>query len=126
MGLFKSKEEKARLSNIKGLIALAMADGRIHQNEIQGIAAIASRDNVDTKEVEKIIEGKDKVKFEVPETPELKERSLIDLVTLMMIDGVITEEELVLCKAVAEEYGYRPEVVDDMVISILKQLQEGN
>ena len=123
MYLFKSKEEKARLSNIKNLIALAMADGKVERSELAAIAAVAERDNIDEKEIKKILEGKDKVKFVVPETNSEKIRFLQDMVALMMIDGNIDDNEFALCKLVAIDFGYRHEVIDAMILDIIASLK---
>lgn len=126
MYLFKSKEKKARLSNIKNLIALAMADGKVERSELAAIAAVAERDNIDEKEIKKILEGKDKVKFVVPETNSEKIRFLQDMVALMMIDGNIDDNEFALCKLVAIDFGYRHEVIDAMILDIIASLKSEN
>ena len=84
MGLFKSKEEKARLSNMKNIIAVSMADGTLGEDELTIIALAAARDNISEKEVEKMLKGKDRIKLTVPETDELKMRFLTDMVILMI------------------------------------------
>ena len=126
MGLFKSKEEKERLSRVKNLLMVALADGKLDEKECAAIATIASRANVSMKEVEKMLEGKDKVAFIVPQSDEDKAKHLEDLCVMMMIDGEITESELDLCRAVAKGYGYRPEVIDKLVLAIIESLKKGS
>ena len=123
MGLFKSKEEKARLSNVANLIALSMADGKVQESELAAIAIIATRDGISDKEIKKMIEGKNHVKFTVPKDDATKLRYLKDLVSLMMIDGNIDENELMFCKLVAEGYGFRHEVIDALILSIIDTLK---
>lgn len=123
MGLFKSKEEKARLSNIKNMISVLMADGDIGEDEISIIAVAAARDDISEKDVEKMLKGKDRIKFTVPETDELKMRFLTDMVALMLVDGSISDGELSMCKIVASKYGYSPDVVDDLVESIVEDMK---
>ena len=126
MNLFRSQEEKARLSHVKTLLAVALADGKLEKNEIAAIATVAARENVDVKEVEKMLEGKDSVKFTVPKTDEEKIQQLKDMVTLMMIDGNINEREVALCKAVAAEFGYREEIIEAMVMSIIEEIKKNS
>ena len=66
MGLFKSKEEKARLSNLKNIISVSMADGELGEDELTIIALAAARDNISERDVEKMLKGKDRIKFTVP------------------------------------------------------------
>lgn len=126
MGLFTSRAEKERLSHVKTMLALALADGKLEENEIAAIATVASRENVDVKEVEKMLEGKDSVTFTIPKSDEEKAQQIKDLVVLMMIDGTINEKELALCRAVAENYGYRPEVVDALVMSFVEEIKKNS
>ena len=126
MGLFTSRAEKERLSHVKTMLALALADGKLEENEIAAIATVASSENVDVKEVEKMLEGKDNVTFTIPKSDEEKAQQIKDLVVLMMIDGTINEKELALCRAVAENYGYRPEVVDALVMSFVEEIKKNS
>ena len=61
MGLFKSKEEKARLSNLKNIISVSMADGELGEDELTIIALAAARDNISERDVEKMLEGQDQI-----------------------------------------------------------------
>lgn len=122
MYLFKTREEKVRLSNVKNLITLAMADGNVDRKELAAIAAVSVRDNIDPKDIERMLKGKDKVKFVIPSTQNEKVRHLTDMVKLMMVDGKIHDNELELCKLLAIEYGYRHEVIDAMMLDIIAKL----
>ena len=124
MGLFRSKEEKARLSNMKNIIAVSMADGTLGEDELTIIALAAARDNISEKDVEKMLKGKDRIKLTVPETDELKMRFLTDMVILMSVDGQIGEGEMALCKNAAARFGYGPDVVDGLMASILEDIKK--
>lgn len=123
MGLFKSQKEKERLSHVKTLLALAFADGKLEKNEITAIAAFAARENVDVEEVQKMLDGKDNVNFIPPQTEEDKVQYLHDLVLLMIADGNINEKEYELCKAVADQFGYREEAIDILLKKIIEDIQ---
>ena len=123
MGLFKSQKEKERLSHVKTLLALAFADGKLEKNEITAIAAFAARENVDVEEVQKMLDGKDNVDFVPPQSEEDKIQYLHDLVLLMIADGNINENEYALCKAVADQFGYREEVIDALLEKIIEDIQ---
>ena len=123
MGLFKSQKEKERLSHVNTLLALAFADGKLEKNEITAIAAFAARENVDVEEVQKMLDGKDNVNFIPPQSEEDKVQYLHDLVLLMIADGNINEKEYALCKAVADQFGYREEVIDALLKKIIDDIQ---
>ena len=123
MGLFKSQKDKERLSHVKTLLALAYADGKLEKNEITAIATFAARENVDVEEVQKMLDGKDKVNFIPPQSEEDKVQYLYDLVLLMIADGNINEKEYALCKAVADQFGYREEAIDILLKKIIEDIQ---
>lgn len=59
-------EEKARLCNIKHLIVLAMADGKVKPSEIAVIAAVAKRDNISEDRINRILDGQEVVEQAIP------------------------------------------------------------
>ena len=124
MGLLKTKEEKARLSNLKNIISVSMADGELGEDELTIIALAAARDDISERDVEKMLKGKDRIKFTVPDTDEMKMRFLTDMVRLMMVDGSLGDSELRMCKNAARLYGYGDEVVDDLVASIRQDMEK--
>ena len=121
--LFRSKSEREKLSHIKGLIALALADGKIEDNELAAIVAVCTREGVDEKEFRKLLNDPDSVKFVVPKDEEKKMLYLKDMICMMMCDGEIHENEFVLCKLVAESLGYPHEVVDALVLRVINEIK---
>lgn len=120
--LFKSNEEKARMCHIKNLLMVAMADGKIVENEKLAIAAICTREGITPNELETVM--KSKVKFVAPKDEDTKLKHLSDLVTLMMCDGDIDDKEYAICKWVAEKYGYRHEIIDAVINKIIEELKK--
>lgn len=121
--LFKSQAEKERLSHIKNLIALSLADGVVQKNELAAIAAVASREGISPQKVQELLSKPEKTNFIVPESDGKKLQYLRDMVLLMMSDGNINENELALCKVCAEAFGYKNEVIDVMLIDIIDDLR---
>lgn len=124
LGLFKSKAEKERLSHIKNLIALSMADGVVQKSELAAIAAVASREGVSPSKVKELLEKPEKTNFIVPEDEGKKLQYLKDMVLLMMSDGDIDDNELALCKICAEIFGYKHEVIDVMLLDIIADIKK--
>ena len=121
--LFRSKSKSEKLSHIKGLLALALADGKLEDNELAALAAVCAREGVDEKEFKKLLNDPDSVKFVVPKEEEKKMLYLKDMVLMMMCDGEINENEFVLCKLVAESLGYPHEMVDALVLRVIDELK---
>lgn len=123
LDLFKSQAEKERLSHIKNLISLSLADGKLQTSEVAAIAAVASREGVDANKVQKLIEKPEKTNLVVPESFDKKVQYLKDMVLLMMSDGNIDDNEIVLCKVCAKIFGFRDEIIDVMLLEIITELK---
>lgn len=122
-GLFKSQAEKERLSHIKNLIALSMADGIVQNNELAAIAAVAAREGVSPEKVKELLSKPEKTNLVVPESDDKKLQYLKDMVLLMMSDGDIDDNEMTLCKICAQAYGYKHEVIDVMLLDIIAEIK---
>ena len=120
--LFKSQEEKAKLSHLKSLLAVAAADGVIEKTELAGIAAIVAREGISADDLERCIKHPEKIKPVMPKSDEEKVRYIQDMVGLMMIDGSIDANEMLVCKLTAEAFGYQSEIVDAIIADYLSQI----
>ena len=120
--IFKSKKDKEKLSHLRNLLAVAVADGIVQNSELGAIAAIMSREGMNPDELERCMKNPDKIDFVVPESDNDKIRYLKDMVALMMIDGVIDDNELKVCKLTAKSYGFRTEVIDAMIRDIIIEI----
>lgn len=124
LDLFRSKPEREKLGHIKALIALSLADGRIDKNELKAIIAVCHRENISESEIRRCIIDPDSIQYVQPKDDETKVRYLKDMVCIMMSDGDINDEEIALCKLFAESLGFRKEVIDAMIIDIIKELKK--
>ena len=121
---FSSKSDKQKLSHIKSLIALAMADGKVEKAELAAIAAVCSREGISESEIKNLLDNPNSVDFVPPTDHQTKVKYLKDMCTLMMIDGSIDKNEVVVCKLTAEALGFRHEVIDAMVSDIIDDLKD--
>lgn len=116
------EHDKERLGQIKNLIMLAMADGRIDEDELAVIAMVAVREGMTADELDSVIDNIEKVEVELPRDIDTRKRYLQDMVELMVIDGEIHEDELNICQVYAIALGFNPDTVEQMVLDIIKQL----
>jgi uncharacterized tellurite resistance protein B-like protein len=116
------EHDKERLGQIKNLIMLAMADGRIDEDELAVIAMVAVREGMTADELDSVIDNIEKVEVELPRDIDTRKRYLQDMVELMVIDGEIHEDELNICQVYAIALGFNPDTVEQMVLDVIKQL----
>ena len=122
--LFKSRENREKLSHLKNLVAVAFADGKLEDNEMAALATVMARDGLTPSDLERCIKKPKGIKFLPPETPGQRVVYLKDMVLLMMCDGAIDDRELSLCKATAIALGFKHEVIDAMIMDIIADIKK--
>jgi len=124
--LFKSRENREKLSHLKNLVAVAFADGKLEDNEMAALATVMARDGLTPSDLERCIKKPQGIKFLPPETPVQRVVYLKDMVLLMMCDGNIDDKELALCKATAIALGFKHEVIDTMIMDIIADIKRNH
>lgn len=104
-------------SNLKNLIALASADGKIDDAELAVIKDAAKLANLSDERLDELLKiGSDFIHV-VPEREEDRETQLIQMLSLAMADGEFTADEYELCKTVAMRLGFTQQELD-MIIKL--------
>jgi uncharacterized tellurite resistance protein B-like protein len=119
LSLFKLGKASAK-SHMRNLIEIAAADGNLGTEEHRLLEYAAIRNNISAAQLKAIQNNTSKVRFEVPGNEKEKFNQLYDLVHMMTVDKSIHAEELRLCEIFAIKFGYRKEVVRQM-IEIIRQ-----
>ena len=115
-------QEHQRLGQLKNLVMLAAADGRLTDSELAVLLAVASRENISPDDFNRVIEDPDSVTIDLPVDEDTKLAYLRDMVALMMVDGELEEQELAICKIYAMALGYRSSIVDGMIAGVVDSL----
>ena len=118
----KSKQEK--FGHLKVLLALALADGQVGDAEANVIAVICQREGISDSDVKRCINNPDAVKSRLPKDHETKVKYLKDMILLMICDGDINKDELVLCKAMAQTLGLSKETIDELFLDFIKEAKD--
>jgi uncharacterized tellurite resistance protein B-like protein len=112
--LFKLGKGTAK-SHMRNLIEIAAADGSLGIEEQRLLQYAALNNNISELELKAIQDNTSKIRFVVPRGERDKFHQLYDLVHMMSVDMNIHEEELRLCEIFAIKFGYRKEVVRQMI-----------
>ena len=115
-------QDQQRLGQLKNLVMLASADGKVTDSELAVLLAVASRENISPDEFNKVIENPDSVTISLPEDEDTKLAYLRDMVAMMMIDGELDEHEMAICKIYAIALGYQSSIVDGMIAGVIDSL----
>ena len=111
-------------SHMRNLIEIAAADGNLASEEQRLLEYAAHRNNISIVQLKEIQADVSKIRFDVPSNEEDKFTQLYDLVHMMTVDKDIHAEELRLCEIFAIKFGYRKEVVRQMIEMIRQNIEK--
>jgi uncharacterized tellurite resistance protein B-like protein len=121
--LFKLGKANAK-SHMRNLIEIAAADGSLGMEEQRLLEFAAVRNNISKDQLNKIQANTSSVRFKVPGSKKDRFNQLYDLVHMMSVDKSIHAEELRLCEIFAIKFGYRKEIVREMVELIRQNIEK--
>jgi uncharacterized tellurite resistance protein B-like protein len=121
--LFKLGKASAK-SHMRNLIEIAASDGGMGVEEQRLLEFAAVRNNISKEQLKKIQANTTSVRFKVPGSQREKFSQLYDLVHMMAVDENIHAEELRLCEIFAIQFGYRKEVVREMIELIRQNIEK--
>jgi uncharacterized tellurite resistance protein B-like protein len=119
LSLFKLGKATAK-SHMRNLVEIAAADGSLGNEEKRLLEYAAEKNNISIAQLTEIQANASTVSFEVPGSEQEKFFQLYDLVHMMSVDNHIHGEEMRLCEIFAIRFGYRKEIVREM-IDIIRQ-----
>ncbi|HEY0741009.1 MAG TPA: hypothetical protein VGD40_06075 [Chryseosolibacter sp.] len=111
-------------NHMRNLIEIAAADGTLGTEEQRLLEYAAQRNNISPAQLQAIRSNPSPIPFEVPRSKEEKFFQLYDLVHMMSVDKTIHAEELRLCEIFAIKFGYRKEVVREMIELIRENIDK--
>ncbi len=113
---FNNLNEAQKIQLLQQLVKMAKADKIFKFVELKYLTEIAELLNISAARLDEIIES-DKV-GPLPKSMLERARQLYRLTVMMMIDHIITKEELILLKTFAIELGLSPDNVDTMITAM--------
>ncbi len=116
---------KNKIIHIKNLIHFALADGHLHDKELELIKAVGRRMGLENSEIEKEILDKSSLVPPLPENEVLRFMLFEDLLQIILADLKITNEEIRECKRVAKEMGFEEKMVDNLINKMQEHLTNG-
>ncbi|MEJ1241370.1 hypothetical protein WBG78_24700 [Chryseolinea sp. T2] len=123
IGQFKSGKASAR-SHMRNLIEIAAADGNLGSEEQRLLEHAAVRNNITAEQLKEIQDNPSLPRFVIPTSNRDKFYQLYDLVHMMSVDKNVHSEEMRLCEIFALKFGYRKEVVREMIEMITRHIEQ--
>ena len=111
IGFFEHQYLSYKKNHLRNLIALAKADGHLHEEEEKLLYKIGEKYGLKEKQIATLISSKEPLEIEVPESHRQKMNQLYDLVMMVHADGVVDDSEVEFCEHMVERFGFRKEIV---------------
>ena len=108
-------EKEVSIEHFKNLVAVAVADGILDDEEREFLEDRADELGLPANEVQEIIENADKLEFIVPDNEDDREEQLADIVFMSMVDGSIEDKEYELCLNVANRLELKKTDLDEVI-----------
>jgi uncharacterized tellurite resistance protein B-like protein len=121
--LFKLGKATAK-SHMRNLIEIAAADGGLGIEEQRLLKYAAQRNDISSSDLQEMQQNPSNVKFQVPGSDREKFNQLYDLVHMMSVDKNIHVEEQRLCEIFAIKFGFRKEIVREMIDLIRENIEK--
>lgn len=121
IGFFEHQYLSYKKNHIKNLLALAKADGHMHEKEMDLLFKIGHGYGLKQHQVQELIDSNEKYKVIVPDNHNDKMNLLYDLILMVYADEVVDQYEVDFCEDVARRFGMKKEIVK----WLLKQFEKG-
>jgi hypothetical protein len=125
MEIFESKKLKGVKSHINNLISIANRDGNFSIAEKRLIFAIGRRQGLSNEKLKSIVKSNEPIKFKVPDNDSSRFDQVVELVEMLLADGVASENEIATCIELAEKLGFRKAIVGVLVRKLVLGMSEG-
>jgi len=110
-GFFEHQYLSYKKNHIKNLLALAKADGFMHEKEEKMLFKIGKRYGLKERQVRELVDSKEKFQVNVPDNHNDKMNVLYDLMLMVYADGVVEKNEIAFCEDVVKKFGMKKEMV---------------
>lgn len=123
--LFESGERSRQIGHFRNLVMLARIDGTVSHLEQQLLNKVARRISLTDEQVAEISNNPNDYPMIPPTTREERYERFIQLIQLLIADGVVDQKEVKLVKSLGVALGFTPEKIDAKFPIILEHLRKG-
>jgi uncharacterized tellurite resistance protein B-like protein len=103
--IFENQSER-RMSHLKNIFTIALADGEIDSEELNTIFNISHKIGITKEEFDFVFNNNESIKNKVPVSFKDKHLQLCHLIAIMFVDGQIERNELNYVYQLSEKLGY--------------------
>ena len=121
---FCDQKEKIINSHLKNLFSIAYADGKMENIEFEYILSVADRLYINRHDVRELHSTLEDIPFCIPKNENQRIDHIYDMISLCIVDGKLDNNEILCCKKIFIEFGYKPVVFELVLAKILDSVND--
>jgi len=121
IGFFEHQYLSYKKNHIRNLLALARADGHMHEAVEKMLFKIGNRYGLKDRQIKSLMEKTDAFEVNVPDNHNDKMNVLYDLMLIVFADGVIDQTEIAFCEDIVIRFGMKKEVVSWLLHEVFEK-----
>ncbi|MBX2970266.1 MAG: TerB family tellurite resistance protein [Cyclobacteriaceae bacterium] len=110
-GFFEHQYLSYKKNHLKHLLALANADGNIHEKELVLLFKLGKKYGLKDWQIQNLVDSKEKFKLNIPDNFYDRMNLLYDLILMVYADGVVEKREITFCEDVAVKFKMKKSIV---------------
>jgi hypothetical protein len=110
-GFFEHQYLSYKKNHLKHLLALANADGNIHEKELVLLFKLGKKYGLKDWQIQNLVDSKEKFKLNIPDNFYDRMNLLYDLILMVYADGVVEKREIAFCEDVAIKFKMKKSIV---------------
>ncbi|MBS1487007.1 MAG: TerB family tellurite resistance protein [Bacteroidetes bacterium] len=120
-GFFEHQYLSYKKNHIKNLLALAKADGFVHEKEQKMLFKIGRRYGLKDRQVKELMDSPEKFSVNVPDNFHDQMNVLYDLMLMVWADGVVEKKEIAFCEALVKKFGLKKDIVQWLLHEVFEK-----
>jgi uncharacterized membrane protein YebE (DUF533 family) len=120
LGFFEHQYLSYKKNHIKNLLALAKADGHVHEKEEKLLYKIGKKYGLKDRQIKELVNSDEKHVINVPDNHNDKMNLLYDLLLMVHADEKVEKQEVQFVEDAVEQLGMKKEIVAWLIKSFQK------
>ena len=121
IGFFEHQYLSYKKNHIKNLLALAKADGTVHEKEQRMLFKIGKKYGLKDRQVQTLMDSRERFEIDVPESHHDRMNVLYDLMLMVYADGIVEKSEIAFCEEVVKRFGMKKEIVPWLLTEVFEK-----
>lgn len=111
IGFFEHQYLSYKKNHIRNLLALAKADGHMHEKEEKLLYKIGKRYGLKDRQIKLLVDSEEEFELNIPDNHNDRMNLLYDLVLMVYADERVDKSEIKFCEDVVKRFGLKKDLL---------------